>query len=49
MLNLDPPNFDLSQQAIVTLFMVSFVLVSVIGVFNVLIAQVCMSKRDVVV
>jgi len=39
MLNLDPPVFDLSSQA-AAIFLVAFVLVSVIGVLNILIAQV---------
>uniref|UniRef100_A0A7S0MRF3 Polycystin cation channel PKD1/PKD2 domain-containing protein n=1 Tax=Cryptomonas curvata TaxID=233186 RepID=A0A7S0MRF3_9CRYP len=38
MLNLDPPVFDLSSQA-AAIFLVAFVLVSVIGVLNILIAQ----------
>ncbi len=39
MLNLDPPVFDLSSQA-AAIFLVAFVLVSIIGVLNILIAQV---------
>ncbi len=39
MLNLDPPVFDLSSQA-AAIFLIAFVLVSVIGVLNILIAQV---------
>ncbi len=39
MLNLDPPVFDLSSQA-AAIFLVAFVLISVIGVLNILIAQV---------
>ena len=39
MLNLDPPIFDLSSKS-ATLFLLSFVLVSIIGVLNILIAQV---------
>jgi hypothetical protein len=40
MLNLDPPVFDLALNAPAAVFLVLFVLVSVIGLLNVLIAQV---------
>ncbi len=39
MLNLDPPGFDLYLDAVPTMFIVFFVLASVIGVLNILIAQ----------
>jgi len=39
MLNLDPPVFDLASNAPAAVFLVIFVLVSVIGILNVLIAQ----------
>jgi hypothetical protein len=39
MLNLDPPGFDLYLDAVPTMFLIFFVLASVIGVLNVLIAQ----------
>ena len=41
MLNLDPPSFDLYLDVVPTMFLVFFVLASVIGVLNILIAQVC--------
>ena len=40
MLNLDPPPYDLTLDAASTLFLLIFIAASVVGVMNILIAQV---------
>ncbi len=46
MLNLDPPGVDLYLDAVSTLFLIFFVLASVIGVLNILIAQARTGLRE---